>query len=109
MSWTGTGGSVVNGVITGLGANAVIVTEGYYRETRTDPTNQDLTQGRFHLTRVTEFRGLDDTHSAALIGIYNVGVRVVTRTRNSIGAGGYNITQDLDDVVSSWFTVTEPT
>ena len=109
MAWTSTGGSVGGtGEITGLDANKVVTAQSYYREERTSPLDPDLTQGRFHLLTMSEFRGLDDTHSGTLIGIYQTGEKVVERSRYDIGAGGYNVIQAVDAVVGTWFTITEP-
>ena len=73
---------------------------GMYYETRTDPDDEDVTQIRKHETSTKEFRGLDYTHAATLVGAYTATLKTITRTLSPIGGGGYTVTQVIDSMPS---------
>jgi hypothetical protein len=98
--WVTTGGSIQNGEIIGLDAYKVLVDKGGYYESRT--IEDDVDQVRPHTTTSHEFVGLSKEHAEALVGVFQSSSKIVTRTLNPIGGGGYNITQNVDIVTNIW-------
>jgi len=105
MAWINTGGSIVDGEITGL--DGIITSSGGYWDTRTDPDDEDATQVRPHSQIATEFRGLTLTHAVALSGASVTALKTVMRTATPIGGGGYIVTQTVDEILGGWVTLAE--
>lgn len=106
MAWVSTGGTIVDGEVSGLDTYKVVTSTGAYYETRTNPSDEEQTQVRAHTVITSEFRGLTLAHAQELDGAYVSGLKTVTRTATPLGGGGYVLTQTSDEMPSaSWTTL----
>ena len=99
-----TGGSIVNGEITGLDASST--TTGGYFDQRTNPADESETQVREHETQEKVFEGLTQAAAEALAGVFQTTSKTVTRTSSHMGGGMYQVVQQRDIITDgTWNTL----
>jgi hypothetical protein len=80
-----------------------------YAERREKPGRPNIEQARKHFVAIVEYRGYNQASAIAFVSGFPTASLTSTKTRSyySIGAGGFNLQENIDTVVGDWFDLDE--
>jgi hypothetical protein len=104
MAWVDSGGTIVDGAVSGLDTYKVTIRASGFWERRTSPTDPNVTQIRSRSLVENEYRGLSysQANTIAVSSISGTGDKSWTRTLVSIGGGGYNVIESIETITGDW-------